>query len=145
MANSIVPPPDAEIPRHRAEIDIVWAMTAEGLPWPVPATFAARCAARGINDFQPPRLFLRPPSAASQPDGLTVAEAARQHLIDLPVPVDAEDEKRLFQAAKAKISAACNAGHIVSHGVGRDRRIDPESFAAWRLRQRDKLLRASDA
>jgi len=98
--------------------------------------------ANGCQTIDPPRLYLRAAAiAAKESNGLTVTEAAQQHLVDLPPALDADDAKRLFKAAKAKISLACKAGHIRAIGTGRARRIDPASFAEWRLRQRDKFLR----
>ncbi len=142
MAGPIASQSGGEIPRHRAEIDVVWAMTADGLPWPVPATVADLFIARGLNELQPPKLYLRPsPPATEEPEGLTVTQAARQHLIDLPPAVDAEDAERQFIAAKVKISRACKAEHIRTITVNGVRRIEPGSFAEWRIQQREKLLR----
>ena len=142
MAESIVSQTSGEIRRHRAEIDVVWAMTEDGAPWPVPATVADLCVARGLNEFQPPKLYLRPsPPAAEEPGGLTVTHAARQHVVDLQPAVDAEDAERQFLAAKVKISRACKAGRIRTVTVSGARRIDPGSFAEWRIQQRERLLR----
>ncbi len=67
---------------------------------------------------------------------LTVTQAARQHLEDVPGMTLAQ--------ATAKISRACDTQKILASGNGRDRRIEPTSFDAWRLAQRERELDRAD-
>ena len=67
---------------------------------------------------------------------LTVTEAAKAHLSDvdgISLPV-----------AQAKISRACRQGKLVSTGEGTLRRIEPASFSAWRLSERERNLERVD-
>lgn len=64
---------------------------------------------------------------------LTVTEAARLHLTDVDGISDG--------TAKGKVSRACDNADIATNGKRkRHRLIDPISFAAWRLAQREKDL-----
>jgi len=67
---------------------------------------------------------------------LTVTEAAKQHLEDV--------DGITLAVAQAKVSRACREGKIVSTSEGTLRRIDPVSFAAWRLGERERNLRKCD-
>jgi len=69
-------------------------------------------------------------------DWLTLADAAAQHVGDI-------DGLTLLQA-KDRIRWACKSGRIVCEGHGRDRRIEPGSFAAWRLAERERDLDKAD-
>lgn len=137
MAGSSIPREQAErIRTHRAEIDIVWLTTEEGAPWPAPVTAVELALLQGRKAIQPPTLFLVPDHAVQEQEWLTVAEAAKQHLNDV--------DGLTYSVAKAKISRACNAGKIRSRGVGPQRRIDPGSFAEWRLHERERNLASYD-
>lgn len=69
---------------------------------------------------------------------LTVTGAARLLLNDL-------DNIELLQA-RARISAAANRNAFSTNGKkGKARRIEPVSFDAWRLKQRDRDLDNEDA
>ncbi|GMU26348.1 MAG: hypothetical protein AMXMBFR16_12530 [Candidatus Uhrbacteria bacterium] len=47
--------------------------------------------------------------------------------------------------ATARVSKAANDGRVKSNGKKRDeRRIDPVSFDAWRLQQRDRQMDKED-
>lgn len=64
---------------------------------------------------------------------LTVTEAARQHLGDV--------DGLTLTAARARVTRAANAGEFADNGKsGVHRRIEPQSFAAWRLKQRERAL-----
>lgn len=67
---------------------------------------------------------------------LTVTAAAKLHLDDV--------DGITLAVAQAKVSRACREGTIVSTGEGTLRRIDPTSFAAWRLRERERNLSQAD-
>jgi hypothetical protein len=46
--------------------------------------------------------------------------------------------------ARSRISTAAGKGEFKSYGTRRDRRIEPTSFDAWRLKQRDRDLEQED-
>jgi len=75
---------------------------------------------------------------------LTVTEAAEQHLADLPPAANEKERRRQLLTARANISRACSQGQIKCVGDGQSRRLDPDSLAAWRLKQRDRYLQAAD-
>jgi hypothetical protein len=68
----------------------------------------------------------------TQPEWLTVTEAAKRHLDDV--------DGMTLARAKVKISRACEAGLIIARGRGRDRRVDPVSLDSWRLTERERDL-----
>lgn len=68
--------------------------------------------------------------------GLTVTEAAQQLIQDMRPPVDDADRESLLRQAKAAICRACARGQIQSEGTRTERRIDPQSLAAWCLARR---------
>jgi hypothetical protein len=76
-----------------------------------------------------------PPVAEA--DGLTVTQAAAMLQRDLP--------GLGLEKARARVSAAAGRGEFKSAGSRRGRRIDPDSFSSWRLKQRDRDLDAEDA
>ncbi len=78
-------------------------------------------------------------AAGSTPDTsqwLSVTQAAEALLRDLPALDMAK--------ARSRISTAAGRGEFRVEGSRRDRRIDPDSFAAWRLKLRDRDLDAED-
>lgn len=74
-------------------------------------------------------------SEPSQP-WLTVTEAARLHLEDV--------DGMTLERAKVKICRACEQGIVLSNGKGIQRRIEPNSLAAWRLKERERNLAADE-
>ena len=121
----------------RADIELVWCTDSEGRPIGLPASTAAYMRSRGITTLA--TTILLDPEAPATP-WLTVSEAARAHLEDVP-PFEDDELERELNRAKAKISTACKAGHIDCTGSGHSRRIDPASFNEWRIQQRNKSLR----
>lgn len=72
---------------------------------------------------------------------LTVTEAAELLAQDLGRDIDRKNRMSL----SGQISRAATAGEVVSNGLSdRDRRIDPVSFAAYRLKRRDAFLDSYD-
>lgn len=69
------------------------------------------------------------------PDWLTVKAAARTLMKDLNLD---------FAAAKSRVLRAADSKKFESAGDKGSRRIDPVSFSAWRLEQRDRDLDAED-
>lgn len=67
---------------------------------------------------------------------LTTSEAARAHIADV--------DGLTIEAARMAVKRAADAGDFESEGRGRDRRIDPVSFGAWRLRRRELNLARCD-
>jgi len=67
---------------------------------------------------------------------MSVTEAAELLLRDLPI-LD-------LGKARSRISMAASRDEFRSEGSRRDRRIDPDSFASWRLKQRDRDLDAEE-
>ena len=137
MADESIPTPTLE--SDSVPTRIYWACTRDGAPWPVPLAAAQRAALRGHDRITVPELFLRPVVAPSD-IGLTLADAAREHLDDVP-PFDASDESNQLDAARKRIKRACDAGTIRCEMRDGRLRIDPASFAAWRLRYREQTAR----
>lgn len=78
---------------------------------------------------------IRPPTPAEQ--WLTVTQCAELLAKDLP-SID-------LPRAKARVSKAASSGKLTTNGKTRDdRRIERQSFDAWRLQQRDRDLDAED-
>jgi len=117
-------------------------MTADGLPWPLPATVAAVMKARGVNSICPPRLYLEPPPS-NDSSYLTISQAAQEHLEDV-MPFAASDRKYQLDAARKRILRACKRGEIIVATIDGNRRLDADSFRAWRLRYREQALDAAD-
>jgi hypothetical protein len=67
---------------------------------------------------------------------LTVTEAAALLVKDLPA-LD-------IRKARSRISTAAGRGEFKCAGTRKDRRIEPVSFDAWRLKQRDRDLDEED-
>ena len=63
---------------------------------------------------------------------ITVTEAAQRHTTD-------RDDLSL-ETAKVRVTRAASRGAFRATGEGRDRRIDPISFDAWRLAEREADL-----
>lgn len=67
----------------------------------------------------------------------TVTAAAQDHLSDV--------DCMTLATAKGKICRAIRQGRIATNGKhGHDRRINPDSLAAWRLTEREKDLAKED-
>lgn len=83
-------------------------------------------------------LFMQPAGPQAEPQGqcegwLTVQQAALEYVND----VDGLD----LAKAKARVSSAASRGKFTTNGdTGNRRRIDPATFAAWRLAERDRNL-----
>lgn len=67
---------------------------------------------------------------------LTVTEAARLHMTDV--------DGMTLEVAKAKVSRACRTDRFACEGEGSRRRIEPRTFDAWRLSERERNLDAAD-
>lgn len=67
---------------------------------------------------------------------ITLTEAARLHCDD----VDGMN----MNHAKVKISRALERGKLPSEGVGTARRLEPNAFDAWRLKERERCLAKTD-
>jgi len=88
----------------------------------------------------------RPPQPPSQREDddpsrwaawLRIKEASRLHVDD----VDGLNEAH----AKTRVIRAADSGKFTTNGKhGRERRIDPISFAAWWLRERERNLNSSE-
>jgi len=116
-----------------ASIDFIPLTDSRGILVLIPAVVFEHCRAVGMATLH---LDVPIDVSGSRPGWLTVTEAARQHLEDI-------DGITLGQAT-AKISRACDARKILAVGHGRERRIDPVSFGAWRLAQRERELDRAD-
>ena len=75
-------------------------------------------------------------TAPAEDRGLTGTAAARLLMKDIP--------RLTLDKARSRVSTAAGEGDFKSSGTGRNRRIDPESFDAWRLKQRDRDLDLED-
>lgn len=120
----------ARVTPIRAEIEAVWCTTVSGLSIALPWAFVQFHLAQGLRRVPLDDVILDP-SAPLLP-WLTVTEAAQQHIEDV--------DGMTIKYARAKISRACDAGQIVSRGCRRERKIEPVSFRAWRLVEREKDL-----
>ncbi len=80
---------------------------------------------------------LTPHAEAQTSEWLSVSEAAALLIHDFP--------HMSHEKAKARVSANATRKQFKTNGRSRqDRRIDADSFAAWRLKQRDRDLDQSD-
>ncbi len=87
--------------------------------------------------IEPPRDLTISPFATETSAGLRVTAAANLLVKDLP--------DLTLKNATARVSKAANDGRVKSNGKKRDeRRIDPVSFDAWRLQQRDRQMDKED-
>lgn len=68
---------------------------------------------------------------------LTQKQATVEHMNDV--------DGLKFDAAKMRIRRAAERGAFLSVGKNRDHRIDPVSFRAWRLEQRERDLDGMEA
>ena len=122
---------DVSLPKTCANVEFVQLADVEGrlVLIPEPAYRQLVATADGM-------LTIHIPVGKDTVEWLTVTEAAKAHLDDvdgLTLPI-----------AKARISRACDSGQIVHVGRGTKRRIEPTSFAAWRLKEREKNLNRLD-
>jgi len=103
--------------------------------------------ALGLNGTSKPRSSRAAPTTSAgasakadqggKTDGwLTVTQAAELLVDDLP----ALDIKK----ARSRISTAASRKAFTFTGIRKNRRIEPNSFAAWRLKQRNRDLRRED-
>lgn len=72
----------------------------------------------------------------NQESWLTVKEAAMLLMQDLP-HLD-------LDRARSRVSTGASRNQFISHGKRLQRRIEPNSFAAWRLKVRDRDLDKDD-
>lgn len=63
---------------------------------------------------------------------ITVTEAAERHLSDR--------DGMSLETAKVRVTRAAGRKAFLAKGDGRERRIDPVSFDAWRLAEREAAL-----
>jgi hypothetical protein len=117
----------------QASIEFVQLTDSQGILLLIPAAIVAHYKALGMSRLH---FDVSIGNSPAREGWLTVTQAARQHLEDIPGMTLAQ--------ATAKISRACDTHKILSGGHGRDRRIEPTSFDAWRLAQRDRELDRAD-
>jgi hypothetical protein len=127
---------ECTVRNSRAEIEFVQLADTDGYVVLVPAVRVENLRARGVP-FISVTIPIPGGAAAAPPmpsagDWLTVTQAAQQHLADV--------DDTTMTTAKSKISRACDQGALTCSGRGQHRRIEPHSFAAWRLRQREQHL-----
>lgn len=90
---------------------------------------------QGIRRLKIELVFPRDAASTGRP-WLTIGKAIEIHRMDMGgIP---------FTSAQARVRRACASGRIRAVGSGRDRRVDPDSFDAWRLARRDADLDAED-
>ena len=124
---------EPSIPDTRAEAQFVQLADAEGRLVLLPAATVQHFRMSGMTSIN---VTIDLSSAKPARPWLTVTEAAHLHLDD----VDGMTLKR----AKVRISRACDAAKIVCRDKGTDRRIEPDSFSAWRLAERESNLDDKD-
>jgi hypothetical protein len=123
---------DSARPAGTAQIDIVQLLAADGTLVMIP-----RAAFERMQHLE--EIVLRVPlckKRVHQEGWLTVSEAATQHLDDV--------DGMSLEAARVRVSRGATSKKFVSSGDGKARRIDPTTFAAWRLNQREKSLNQFD-
>lgn len=101
------------------------ALAAITAAWPTLPTALRRAVLAIIQTAEPTR------------EWHTVSEAARL----LQTDIDGLE----FHSAAARVSLAAKRGKFLAEGVTSRRRIEPNSFAAWRLAQRERQLAAADS
>lgn len=67
---------------------------------------------------------------------ITLTEAARLHCDDV--------DGMSVNSARVKISRALERGKLPAEGSGTARRIEPNAFDAWRLKERERCLAKSE-
>lgn len=112
-----------------ASTDWTACVTTTGIPILIPTVTIEHFSALRLDLLE---LEVRMPGAATSADWLTITEAARLHTED----VDGLTE----DAARKRIIRAVEAGKVRSRGTASRRKIDPDSFGAWRISARDKNL-----
>ena len=122
MAGSSIPH-ETTAPTHYCEL-----VDVEGRLILLPAATVWAMRARGLSSIT---LTVSLDGAPPRP-WLTVSEAARLHCDDV--------DGMTIPRAKVRISRACSRGEVVATGEGVARRIEPTSFDAWRLKEREKDL-----
>lgn len=127
MANGIIP--ETMAATHYLELS-----DTDGHLWLAPLAVVTALRAAGISSVTVTiGLTADPPEPQ-----LTVTQAAQRLMQDMRPATDAADAARLFRAAKAMITRACNSGRLVHDGVGHQRRIEVDSLDAWCLARRRK-------
>ncbi len=122
------------IPHTCAEAQFVQVADSEGRLLLMPTAMVNHFLATGISSLNL-TVSLQPDKAA-QP-WLSITEAARCCLDDI--------DGMTLEKAKARISRACGDGRIQFKGSGTNRRVEPDSFAAWRLAARESDLKKVDS
>lgn len=120
---------DSSVASCRAEIDIVWCTDSQGRVIGLPAAMVEGCIRQGQYSVE---LVICMPGAAPHAEWLTVTAAAAELLDDV--------DGISLHAARVRVVRACERGELRCAGTGRARRIEPVSFRAWRLHQRNLNL-----
>jgi len=102
-----------------------------GRVWWIDAITYSAWLDRGLTEICP-HLMLKPVQQTEAKPGLRLAEAARLLTSD----VDDLSQRQ----AEDRIRYAIRTNKVLANGAGRSLRIDPISFAAWRLEQRERNL-----
>lgn len=127
--------PETTAPTHYVEL-----ADSEGRLVLLPRATVSAMLAAGRTSIS---MIISLTSAPPQP-WLSVTEAAKLHIQDLPPAANEEERRQQLLTARASISRACSEGKIVCIGEGTSRRLNPDSLATWRLIQRDRYLRDAD-
>lgn len=114
-----------------------------GRVWLAPTATVEHFLSQGITSI-PIIVKFAAPAAASRPL-MTLTEAARAHLADMPPVGDTEaEQRRALNRARVRVSRACDRGEILGRWMSGKRLIDPTSLDAWRLKMRERELAAED-
>ena len=117
------------IPPTRAETQYEQLCDSEGRLILLPSAMVALFRAMGMASLT---VTVSLGAAESVEPWLTLTQAAQRHLDDV--------DGMTFSKARMRITRACASGAIVSRAERSARRIDPTSFAAWRLKAREGNL-----
>ncbi|HNQ22957.1 MAG TPA: hypothetical protein PKK06_07680 [Phycisphaerae bacterium] len=121
------PPPTA------APVDFAQLADVEGRLILLPTVLVNQLLSRGQTSVQ---LTVELLASAGPRTWLTTTEAAKLHLSDI--------DNLTLRAALVRVSRAATAGKFIVEGRGHKRRIEPTSFDAWRLAERERNLNRID-
>ncbi len=134
------------LPVHTASVEFVEICTDQGLPVLIPVTALKRLQQTGqttidvtlciAGDIAQPENSLDNNETMAVENWISQKDAATLHL---------EDIDGLTRGASiSRVRRGITLGKFVSKKFGRSRLIDPVSFAAWRLSEREKNLSKLD-
>lgn len=106
-----------------------------GRVWWIDAITYAAWLDRGLTEICP-HLTLKPIRPTVTIQDLRLAQAARLLMSDVDNLSQRQAEDRIRYAIRQKT--------VLASGTSRSLRIDPNSFAAWRLEQRERNLNSLD-